>query len=249
MKYIKNYNLFINENLDTDVKTFLAKVFLPFDQAFSTIEYDLGKVDILEVKGIISNRLKTAIDGVQKKINDPTLFIIGDDGHETGIDGPTLMGIISEIIDRLQFIYERVNKSNIKEEVKLVFNAILDSDKGVIPLLSNPSYKYSKFSYEKSISAIGLKDSITILQSKKTAAISLIEKTEQDILNKINSLSDEFIKKVSQGVSKVKYQDDLKKELSEIKEKSPEDIELVYKFAKTILDDKEKKEELEKILK
>ena len=208
MKYLKNYESHSNERVNEEfigglVKGALSKIFGVFMNPFKDLVNDIKKGfkdgDPNSIKGIIMTNFNQAIDGAQKGIRDPKL-------KDTDI-----VDIMNKFIEALTSLANGIGKdfdaaigdkgkaSGAKEVAKAILLGNKEAGwKGIIGILNDPNYKYSKPKYESTLAAASAKKvGPGALKAKQDAAFSFFDNFQKDITSQIDKeLTEEELKKV-----------------------------------------------------
>ncbi len=215
MKYIKTYQSYKESSINEEfigglVKGALSKLFQAFSAPFKDLVNDIKTMfkeeDPNSVKNIVMTNLNQAIDGAQKSI------------REIKTEGDVL-NIMSQFITSLTELANGIGKdfeNAIKDKTKStgatdVAKAIIMGDEqadwdGIVGLLSDPKYLYSKAKYEEGLSKINAqgKGADQVLKMKQNYASKFFDEFQKNITNELNKqLSKDEIEKI--------YNDSLKK--------------------------------------
>lgn len=215
MRYIRGYeqhkNFRINEEfVDKLVNGSLSNLMAAFTQPFKNIPEDIKKYfredDPSSIKNMLSNTLNQSINGSLKQIRNLKAPIPGkedeDNEIETIIDDfiTSLTNLANGIgTDFSTNITDKNQASGANEIAKSILLGNKDAGwDGVITILNNPNYKYSKPKYEEYLkSIVGIKKGNDAFKAKQDAAYNFFQEFQKDITSEISkNLTEEELKKI-----------------------------------------------------
>ena len=219
MKYIRKFDNYKDYKINEEfigklIKGALSKMFQAFSLPFKDLAEDIKKgfkeSDPNSIKNVIMTNLNSAMDGVKKSIRNLKPPVNGQNSDIEDIMNQFITSL-SELSKNMEkdfstAIKDRTKAFGASDVAKAILVGVEGSDwKGIIGLLNNPEYKYSKPKYEKAIAdAAQKKTGNDAFKAKKDAASRFFDQMEQDISLAINkNLSEEeLVKLYNDGVKK-----------------------------------------------
>ena len=260
MRYIKTFEShristkeeMINEEfVGKLVKGVLGKLFQTFTAPFKDLVNDIKNAfkddDPKSIKGIILTNLNQGVDNAQKIIRDKSIQAPGDVTNIMTQFITTLTDLANGIGKDFNTAIENKSKASGANEVaKAILLGSKEAQwKGIIGLLSDATYKYSKAKYEQAITdSTQKKNGPDALKAAQNTAITFFDNFQKDITTQINNeLTEEEMKKI--------YEDSVKKgggsvskyDYKQLKEFYDKKVPVRYK--KKDYDDSKKPEEQE----
>lgn len=219
MKYIKTFEShrrsskdeMINEEfVGKLIKGALSKLFQTFTAPFKDLANDIKNAfkddDPNSIKGIVLTNLNQGIDNAQKLIRDKAIQAPGDVTNIMTQFITTLTDLANEIGKDFNNAIENKSKASGANEVaKAILLGSKEAQwKGIIGLLSDPNYKYSKAKYEQSITtSTQKKNGPDALKAAQNTAITFFDNFQKDITTQINNeLTEEEMKKIYEDAVK-----------------------------------------------
>lgn len=205
---IKRYSEVNEEFIGAALKGALGKVFNLFAQPFKDLVNDIKKTykegDPNSVKNLLITKLNQAIDACQKGLNDKA------------VDLPAVQGMMSQFVAKLGELangmtsdFEKALGKDKSNAPASIAKALLTGDKeagwlGIIGMLNQIDYKYSKINYDKSLTdASKGKTGKDALAAAKGAATKFFDGFQKDFVGRIQKdFTDDEIKKLYDQVSK-----------------------------------------------
>jgi uncharacterized protein YqeY len=226
MKYVKGFNQYNDSQMVNEefvgplVKGALSKLFQVFSAPFKDLVNDIKKAfkedDPNSIKQIVLTNLNQAIDGAQTSMKDKNL----QEGD--------ILNIMTQFITNLTNLANGIGKDfntaiNNKSKASAaneIAKAILIGSKeaqwkGILGLLNDPNYKFSKVKYESALVEASKKQGADTLKAKQDTAIRFFDGFQKDITTQIDKelteeemqkIYDDAIKKGGGQVSDMNYE-------------------------------------------
>lgn len=209
MKYIKNFDKHRSEQMINEefigklVKGALSKLFQVFSAPFKDLVNDIKNAfkedDPNSIKGILMTNLDQAIDAAQKQLSDKNL----QEGDLTNV----MTGFITSLTDLANgigkdfatAIGDKSKASGAYEVAKALLIGSKEAGwKGIVGVLNDANYKYSKPKYEATLlAAAGKKTGTEALKLKQKAAFTFFDNFQKDIKAQIDKeLTEEELEKI-----------------------------------------------------